>query len=546
VKVVPVMSVLACLLGVASAEQGARYLVIVQDGLEGSIAPLAEWRHASGLQTKVVLMSETGSDTSAIHDYVQDAYDNWPIRPEFVLLVGHPANLKACRYGPRMDRYYSDNYYGDMAGDYRAELMVGRFPVRSTAQCDLMVEKTLAYETEPPLEDSVWMRRLTTVIREDYDSDDTIYWNNARHAASLAGAAGFVSCDSLSRQRGHGLSDLVGSVDEGTGLVVYRGTAGGNWREPFEINPDVTDNGGELPVIISTTCETMALDPYDSMVGSAWVKAGWNGSPHGAVAFFGNTHSAANVARQRGAVCRGFFTGLFAEDRYVLGDAALRAKAQLYAEFPQDESDYRGFGLFGDPGLKIWTATPQELVVAHAGEILPEQQQFEVTVSCNEALLAGALVCASMDTTVYASDTTDSVGTVYLDISPTDTGYMRLVVTARNCLPYDTLVLVTDQVGLAGPGLEPVSGQYRISAEPNVFTGGTRIAFNAPARVGARIELLNIAGCAIRSFPAAGRDRIAWDGKFDAGRNSGPGVYFCELLDSDGRLLDRTKLIKLD
>ncbi|UCG44126.1 MAG: hypothetical protein JSU73_05825, partial [candidate division WOR-3 bacterium] len=357
----------------AAAQQGARYLVITADQYANSIQRLADWKRAAGISTKVVKLSEIGSSVEQIRVYVKAAYDSWPIRPEFVLLVGSPYNLPAARYGNRW-HYYSDNVYADMTGDPRAELLVGRFPAKNAEQCDLMVEKTLAYEQTPDLGDTLWMRRLTTIVREGYDWDDTVYWNNARHAAGLAGQAGFVGCDSLSTSRGDSARQVVASIDNGTGLVMYRGTAAGNWRAPFEMDPRWTSNGRKLPVILSITCETMALDPYDSMLGSAFIKSGTVVEPNGAVAFYGNTRSAARVARQRGAAARGFFTGLFTENRYRLGGACVRSKDQLLQEFPTDDEDYRGFNLFGDPALPLWTATPRILDVTHPGEILPEPQ----------------------------------------------------------------------------------------------------------------------------------------------------------------------------
>ncbi|MBN2537320.1 hypothetical protein JXB37_03475, partial [candidate division WOR-3 bacterium] len=199
--------VLACCSVVAVSEDGAQYLVIARDEYVASVEPLVEWKRLSGTSSKLVSTSEVGSDTGSIHSYIRNAYQTWPVKPEYVVLVGHPSTISSFRYGQRWP-YYSDNSYGDVSGDFRAELMVGRFPVRSADQCDEMVEKALAYERTPDLSDSLWMRRLTTVVNDFNDSDSLIYWQNARYLAMRAGAVGFVSCDSLCYSRGHGLSHL--------------------------------------------------------------------------------------------------------------------------------------------------------------------------------------------------------------------------------------------------------------------------------------------------------------------------------------------------
>lgn len=537
-RITILLFVLACCSVVAVAEDGAKYLVIARDEYVASVEPLVEWKRLSGISCKLVSTSEVGSDTHSVHTYIRDAWTNWPVKPEFVLLVGHQSYLPSFRYGNRWP-YYSDNSYGDVSGDYRAELMVGRLPARSTAQCDEMVEKTLAYERTPDLADSLWMRRLTTLVRQDYDPDDTIYWNNARYLASRAGAAGFVSCDSLSNARGHTLGDLVNSVNTGTGMVMYRGTAGGNWREPFDVNPATLGNGKMLPLILSITCETMSLNPYDSMVGSAWVKAGWNTTMRGAVAFLGNTHSASNVARQRGAMARGFATGLFDENRYVLGDAFLRAKEQMVTEFPSDDEDYRGFNLFGDPSLRLWTGTPRRLDVSHPLEILRGPQQLEVTVTSGGVPVPDARVCAAMDSSVYAVDSTDAAGAVSLYVSPADTGRMSLVVVGQNLLPYEGDIRVVFQTGLAAERPAPV--ERSLDVRPSAFRASALVSFGAVAPRGARLRVTDVTGRTAAVLDCAGRESVRLDGS-----GLGVGVWFCELVDAAGRGLGRARAARLD
>lgn len=250
------------------------------------------------------------------------------------------------------------------------ELVVGRFPAKSPAQCSVMVAKTLAYEKNLAA-DSLWMCRLTTIVREGGDSDDTIYWNDARCALNLARAAGF-GCDSLSRFQGDDSADVITAIAAGTGIVLFRGIGVVNWFAPFKTEPSLTNNGNKLPIVLSITCATMTYAEGESMVGDAWVKAGTVGDLRGAVAFFGNTYSTYDVViHSRSAVTRGFFTGLFSEGKDQLGWTVLRAKEQPYQEFPTNEGDYRGFNLFGDPALHLWTAAPRPLTVIHPTEIFP-------------------------------------------------------------------------------------------------------------------------------------------------------------------------------
>jgi hypothetical protein len=529
--------VIAC--AIAVAEDGARLLVISTDALYNSILPLAEWRHATGLSTKVVKLSEVGSDTTLIKNYIRNAWSTWPVKPEYVLLVGSPTNLPA-RYYQRMhgEGYSSDNIYGDVTGDYQTEIPVGRFPAKSTTQLDLMVAKTLSYERTPPLSDTVWMRKLTSVCRDAGDSDSTTYWGDIRNAIALAQTNGFIAFDSLASSRGHNYQNVVNSVSAGTGMVMYRGDATGNWYEPFAVNPAAPASTGKLPLILSFTCATMTLNSGESMVGEAWLKAGTVAAPKGGVAFFGNTHSSSNVARQRSAVCRGFFSGLFTEHRYVLGQACVSGKQQLHLLYPTDTADYRGFNLLGDPTLDAWTGLPRMLTVEHPLEIEPAPQQLHVVVTSAAGPEDSALVCASMDSTMYAYGYTDDSGAIDLSISPTSSGTLRLVVTGHNLYPYDTVIAVAN-TGVEERTNLPCAEPVNLRVAPAVFGRTTRIAWS-PAFAGSAVRVFDATGRPVTTLRTAGSE-VVWQA---AGMQAG--AYICVLTDQSGRTLARTKVLKLE
>ncbi|MGC8797944.1 MAG: C25 family cysteine peptidase [candidate division WOR-3 bacterium] len=538
------MLVLLSLGHLALAAEGARYLIISTDALAPVVQPLAQWKHFSGMQCKVVKLSEIGgADTTAIRNYIRNAYNNWPVRPEYVLLVGSPNNLPARFYRIQGGYgYYSDNIYGDVNGDLYMDIPLGRLPAKSARQCSVMVYKTLAYERHPDLTDSLWMRRLTTVVRENSDSDDTIYWNDIRIAATLAGSNNFVSCDSLSYLRGDDATDVVNSVTNGTAMVLYRGTAVENWYQPFTVNPALTNNRNKLPIILSITCETMTLAPNESMVGDAWVKAGTPTSFKGAVAFFGNTHSLSSsttTVRKRSAVCRAFFKTVFQENTPILGKAMIRAKDSLYRAFA-DVAEYRGFNLFGDPALDIWTDTPRLPDVNHPAEIQPGEQEFPVLVYLNNQPVANALVCVSMDTLIYQYGYTDQTGLIVFNINPPDTGRLRLVVTGHNLYPYDTLIPV-QLTGIAEQPQMPV--QVKPIATPRAFVNTTRFTWT-PKEHRADITIYDATGRPVWILSSAENGTL-WNGTDRSGNNLPAGIYFSKVIIKGRNLSATVKLMKL-
>lgn len=538
---IPILLLAVLLVSFAVALDGARYLIITTDDLAPTIQPFAEWKQATGLETKVVKLSEIGTDTASIKNYIKQAYNTWPLKPEYVLLVGSPTALPARVYTGQVN-YATDHIYSDMEGDLRSELAVGRFPAKSSAQLEVMIAKTMAYAVKPDLTKPDWMLGLTAIVRDYNDTDWPTYWADARMAAELAGQAGFTECDTLSSLRGNDAADVIKCIDSGTGLVLYRGTAGGNWRTPFAVDPAQTSNRKMLPIILSITCETMTLYPNDSMVGEAWLKAGTIGNLKGAVAFFGNTHSASSVAQVRSAVSRGFFTGLFVENIYKLGKAAIRARNQLYAEYPTKTSDYRGFNLLGDPELSIWTATPRRLHVDQPMEISAAPQWILINVYSDSEPVGGATVCASMRSSFCVHDTSDFAGQVLLYVEPRDTGEIRLVVTGQNLIPYDGTIRVVPLTALNAP--EPrLSGPVRLTVFPTVFNQTTCFRVTGSTKRGSLLQIINASGRTVRTLPAA--FQTIWDGRNDAGQPLPAGVYFCRLLEPCGRYVAKAKFSRL-
>jgi hypothetical protein len=416
------------LISIYWAQEGARYLIITHDNFYDQIAPLALWKNQKGLKTIITRLSEIGSTPSQIRSYILNAYNTWAPRPEFLLLVGSPNLLPPYTY-------LSDNQYADMTGDYRAELACGRFPCKNAQQCSVMVRKTLSYEQAPFMADTFWTKNLLTIVRDGYDGDDSIYYNDVRYARDLVLNNGFGQVDSLSREQGHNQNNIIYSINQGKGFVLYRGTAGANWWYPFYVEPNQTSNGCKLPVIISATCATVALTPGESMVGEAWLKAGNPQSLKGAVAFLGNARSDNDVARLRSAIARGYFKGVFLESLPTMGQAMLRAKQELYQLYAHQQ-EYESFTLLGDPGLNLWTATPKLLSVSHDTIIPQLPGQFAITATINGFSVPNAQVCIWKQEDFYLVGYTNSLGIATFDINPQTEGGFLVTVTGRNCCPF--------------------------------------------------------------------------------------------------------------
>ncbi|MEO0075095.1 MAG: C25 family cysteine peptidase, partial [candidate division WOR-3 bacterium] len=435
---------------------GAKYLIITHDNFYNAIQPLAEWKHKKGVPTKVVKLSEIGATADSIariKNYIVNAYNTWNPAPQYVLLVGNANFIKT--EGPN----YYDDYYGNMTGNYLMEISVGRIHCANNTQCSTQVAKILGYERTPYLADTLWYKKGTFVIREDYAgyppiNSDTIYWNNLRYIRDFWSDANYVQIDSLTKNFGNNSTDVINAISNGRAYVVYRGQGVTYWWSPFDaVDPNSMTNGFRLPVVVSATCATMSL-ASSNYYGDRFVNGGNPTVPKGAVAFLGTTQSASGdgLARVRGTVATGFFRSIFKDNVYCLGDAFRRAKFILDSigtvspppnTFPYNSTRYREWNLLGDPELNLWTGIPRPMNVTCDSIIYSGPQSYTVVVKDGITPINNALVCVMMnDTVIYQYGYTNSAGTITFSINPTTTGNMSVTVTAHNYIPFEKNVSV--------------------------------------------------------------------------------------------------------
>jgi len=415
------------------AQTGAKYLVISHNNFVNAVKPLVEWKTKKGVLAKCVPLSVTGSTPTQIKSYIQNAYNTWNPRPEFVLLVGSPDLLPS--------NNQTDDYYADMTGSYQIELCIGRFHCATLAQCSLMVAKSIGYEKSETMHDSTWFVKGATIVRED-NPPDAYYQADCRYIRTLWLGAGYTHVDSFLSTQGHNQNDVINAINNGRAFVVYRGQAVSYWWSPFNVDPNSTNNGYKLPIVVSGTCATMTLDPGENMLGDAFVRAGTVQNPKGAVAFFGTTVVSGSCSQYRSAVTKGFFRALYQDSIFTLGGAAKRGKFIMDSLLP-NQTYYKEWNLLGDPELNVWTKKPQKLTVNHDTLVFLQPTNFSVLVTTSGNPVRNALVCVLQDSTVYSYGYTDNNGMVTLSFTPQHIGTLQVTVTAHNYFPYEGSVQVS-------------------------------------------------------------------------------------------------------
>ncbi len=459
------------------SDSRGKYLIITADTYYDNIVGFADWKHRMGYEVEIAKLSVIGSSYSQIKSYIQTAYDTWTVPPEYILFVGDTDHIPT--HGSSSG---SDDGYCQLEGsDPLIDVFWGRFSGDSDADIDLIVDKTMHYERTPFMADIWWFRSACLIVRDDYDSSDATYYEDTWHAYDLMENEGFTVIDTLFRKNGDDYNDIHTSVSNGRVFVNYRGQGVSNWWSPFDANPNSTNPGYRLPVVMSATCGTGSYSS-DGYPCETWMRAGTVGSPKGAVAFVSTSRIVSGGAHLRSVVNQNFYTGIFNLKMHNVGEALAHGKSYVYTTYG-DEYEYEGWSVQGDPALDVWTAYPVEADVTHSPTVPSGPSSYLVTVEDGGNPVPSALVCAWAEGEVYETGTTDVNGNVTLSVNPVLADTMWVTVTGHNLHPYESYAVVT----VDGPFL-----QYE-SASPD-DSGGNNDGLVSPGETVALVVTLENSG----------------------------------------------------
>ncbi len=424
---------------VGYAQTGGRYLIITPDAFYGNLQPLVDWKYRKGLSPVVYRLSQIGSDSISIRNFIYSCYLNWDIKPQYVVLVGHGGYIPMCYYNYGGYSYYTDNYYANMDGDIYNEILPGRLSVADATQLNVLIAKIMAYERTPDMSDSSWFIRGVAMANCDGE-DDSIYLSCMRYAESLAVNSGFSSVDTFVNYYGHNVGHLMNSINSGRSFVLYRGNANNQWYDPFNIYPPNLSNGRKLPVIISTTCRTVSPNASPILCEN-FIRTGTTSVLKGAVAFFGGTRNTGNASHLRNAVAKGFLDAMFSNNKITFGEIGEQGRLRVYQMYGELR-EYNNFTCIGDPDMNIWTDVPCSLIVNYPPILGPHPQVINVLVQngATAAPIPNATVCLAgkLDSLLYFVDTTDASGSVSFNIDPNYIGdTVWVTVTGKNLRPHE-------------------------------------------------------------------------------------------------------------
>jgi hypothetical protein len=424
---------------------GEEFLILTHPNFRSAADRLAAWKNSKGIMTRVVNVNDglaAGPDTrEQIDAYIEDEYAHSLIPPSYVLLLGDAEFIRPFYVSTSGSATTGTDYpYALLSSqsDLVADFAVGRIPVDTLAQADVVVDKIINYEQSPPWNNAFYrnatvasqfqcclsgspagrdqrsfietselarnqmIARGKTVERIYTRTGSTTparYYNGTLLPAALGSGSGFAWDGDT--------TDIVNAFNAGRFLIMHRDHGGKDgWVHPeFESSEVINDlhNGALLPVVFSVNCASGLFDNETASGDYGTTNAGVYFSEHllrksngGAVGILGDTRDSPTWANS--ALARGFFDAVWpntlpsygpATSHRRLGDILNYGKAYLATQVGVSgtteaptagnlTSELYLWHVIGDPTLEMWTGNPHRLTIDPS--ILAKLYAFELKI----------------------------------------------------------------------------------------------------------------------------------------------------------------------
>jgi hypothetical protein len=442
------------------------YLIISADACADTAQLIARWKHLKGYYVELITTSDinsNGNPTNAqIKSTIQNVYDTWDPKPEYVLLVGDAESVsttyKVAAY------YYSgditDHTYTLLEGsDCEPDVFIARMSVSNMTNLRTTVHKTLRYETDPDMADPLYLKRGLCVAG-NYPTVTPRLINLWVRITMLD--HGFVYVDTVfswGDPYPPNYNRISGAINDGVSLVTYRGWAYydgwvyPNWgiSEIYGLN-----NGWKLGVMASIICGTGNFS-YAECMGEAWLRAGSPTTPKGGVGFYGPSEFD-TATRWNNTILMGLASALLEDGIYRLGPVLVAGKQHARMSFPRMSGGanhhwpfyYHVYNTLGDPELSIRADTPRLMIVDYP-DTLPVGTNFlSVNVIDRDGFpLEGAYVNLvkgyGVDEEIFVGGWTDAEGNIIFNFQNYVADTLFVTVTSRNYIPHMGHCLVIAQ-----------------------------------------------------------------------------------------------------
>jgi len=412
--------------------------------VENIVHHLYEWKREKGFNTILAGSSITGTSATSIKAYLQDGYDTWENRPEYILIIGDPnqGSVTVPASGTN-----GDHHYTELVGtDYLPDAFVGRLSVANPTQLMTVWNKIKFYEKMPYLGELDWYRTHLLVGDSAHSGTSTYYTNLYIHdvMADYDANHSFIELYNGAPNVGEMNTALTGGVN----LFNYRGYIGMSGWGISHINNDI-NNGMKLINSVIITCDTGSFaSSYGESRTEAFIRVGTPNDLKGAVSCVGMATSGTNT-RFNNALNGGMFHALYKAGANTIGEATALGKVYLHQTYWWD-SNHGGPAAFvtwlnqmGDPSMDIWKTQPSPLVATYNSSVEKGTNFLDVHVTkISGTPLEGAWVTArqvgdaGIEEILFDTHLTDANGDVRLNFEADNPGTVKLTVTMPQYIPH--------------------------------------------------------------------------------------------------------------
>lgn len=405
------------------------YMILNISAYSGAIAPFVEWKTVQGYDVTVVEVP-SGASTGTVKALIQDAYDNWPNPPSYVLLNGDTDTLPA--YTGEASGSADDNQYTELegAGFYTPDVMIGRFSIRSVTDLENILTKTLQWDLTA-MPDTSYLKDAVFLASSDHgpmlEGTHEWSWNNHIYPYDPANNVYHPVYES----QGGNTTHFASNVNEGRSLVVYSGHGYGDGSGTACIRFVHSDvqaltNTDRYPHVMVFACGTNLHDQVVSF-GERWLLEANKGS----VSYWGT--SASSYWSEDDDLEREIYRIQHEELQYSLSAMYFAGLYKIYeAGYSRAALYYDIYNLMGDPSLPIHGRIPMAPVIGAPMSTTPNPQTFIVNVADDNGPVKHALVAIHDGTELLGSAFTDEDGDAAVYIEPTTPGAAVITVSGQN------------------------------------------------------------------------------------------------------------------
>lgn len=435
---------------------GGNMLIVTPAKYLNTLKPFMLWKNRLGIKTYVLNVDTLSGGASAtnIKQFIGNKYSGWNL--SYVLLAGDntdiPAVHAASLAGP------SDIAYGYVAGnDHYPDLMVGRFSAMNEAELKVQVDRSLAYEKTPVL-NQAWYRHAVGIASNEGPGDNNEYdWEHMRQIRSklMNTTGGYTDVAELYDGTHGGMdaagyptaTDLSTILNNGVTLMNYCGHGAYDFLVTTGFNNNavtqLTNDNGNWPFVWGVACVSGDFE-NKTCLGEKLLRQVQTGSgkPAGAIAAFFST------------INQSWDPPMRAQDAYIdmlsngsnpgqqaIGALTTGGTMSMNDAYGSDGADMTDtWLLFGDPSIKLHTRSPELMTVTHPATLTLHTTGVNLNINVpgaravlyyRDSVLSVATASGGISTHTFPQLTVaDTLWvTVSADYHKPYTGYIRVLPT---------------------------------------------------------------------------------------------------------------------